>query len=212
MERATFSQVPPTSKFFPQPQATFSQAPPTSSGVPLSLGTSYQVPSHQNANTRQQDAWYQTPPQPNLSPRPQETSYFMPPPTNSNPGPQGTSYQTPRYPEEVPSGAEHHSTLPPGIGSANPGTLGNKPPRGNSSTSPTRSSDSDMSDKSDKSKKSRRSHGDDRLGEILGTLTLQNIGMSDSKIFSGDVSKFHRFLNCYEGLMKNVADPQVKLN
>jgi hypothetical protein len=116
------------------------------------------------------------------------------------------------YSDRVPSGTEQQYSPPLGTHPANPETLGNSQARGNSSTSPTRSSDSDTSDMSDKSKKSRKSCGDDRLREIPGTLTLQNIGMSDSEMFSGDVSKFHRFLNRYEGLMKNVADPQVKLN
>jgi hypothetical protein len=36
--------------------------------------------------------------------------------------------------------------------------------------------------------------------------------MSESEMFSGDISDFPQFLNRYDGLMKNVRDPQVKLN
>jgi hypothetical protein len=144
----------------------------------------------------------------------------MTPHTNANEGPQGTSYRMPHYSDRVPSGTEQQSSPPPGTRPANPETLGNSQPRKNIYTSPTRSSDSDTSDKSDKSdnseksrksRKSRRSRGDDRLSDILSTLTLQNIGMSESEMFSGDVSDFLQFLNRYEGLMKNVTDPQVKL-
>jgi hypothetical protein len=135
----------------------------------------------------------------------------MPPHTNANIGPQGTSYQMPCYSDRVPSSTEQQSSPPPGTGSITQGTSRHRPaPRANIPTSQVRSSNSNKSERSDKSDKSHIR--EDRLTEILGTLTLRGIEMGESEKFSGETARYHESCNRYNGLMENVYDAQIKLN
>jgi hypothetical protein len=176
----------------------------------VNTGTGFQALPPPNGSTGPKGASYQVPSDPNVSAAPQDASYFRSSHSNQNAGPQNTADQVPpsHYePQRVPMGLP---TFPPITVPATQGTLFHRPTlQANVPTSPARSSGSNKSDKSDKS---RQSHREDKLTEILGTLMLQNIGISEKEMFSGDVSKFYKFINRYDSLMRNVMDPQVKLN
>jgi hypothetical protein len=168
-----------------------------------------QMPFHSGINSGTHGPSFQRNFHPAVNTVHQNASTQMPFNSNVNVGPQGALYQVSPF-GGLSGSAMYHPAPSSVAGPTNQGTLYQQPsPPVYVPTSPTRSSGSSWSERS---AKSRKPQGEDRHNNILGTLTLQNIGMSESEMFSGDVSKFHRFLCRHEGLMSNLSDPQVKLN
>ena len=130
--------------------------------------------------------------------------------------PNRTTANQPTFPQApptitpTPKGGMHHSYSPPRAVPMNQGNpYSVSPPQNANPTSPARSSGSSHSSGSNGSRKSRR---EDKLSAILGALTLRNIEIGEAERFSGEISRYHEFRVRYNGLMKNVADAQTKLD
>jgi hypothetical protein len=98
---------------------------------------------------------------------------------NPNIAKQATFSQAPPIMNAIPGGGMHHLYSPPRAVPMNPGTTYPVPPPQNvNPTSPTHSSGSSHSNGSNGSRRSRR---EDKLGAILGALTLHNIEIGEGE-------------------------------